>query len=315
MKFLRKFKSLVLLLFSVVSLYFWVSFVNNAPFESEKGAIFVDLSDSDLVIDFLDVGKADCSLIYNKNILIVIDGGLKNSRISIVDYIKNNITIIKKNHNLSVDLMVLTHPHSDHYGQLSEIVNCFNVKRFITCKSGVDLFDHPGYENLLKRLNKKKINVEILKYKTNFNIDDIKIQILGPIKEDTKNINNNSVILKLIYKGKKILFMGDAEKNEEKDLLNSGQDLSADVLKLGHHGSNTSSTREFLCAVNPKYAVISAGKHYDKISIYPHKKVKERLKLLNIPYFVTKDSGNIRFAISEKGELRAPVRENWQEVA
>ena len=293
--------------------FFWLSFVDKSNDRKKYEIVSPSITNTDLLIDFLDVGKADCAIIHDKDIVIIIDGGLKNSELYITNYMKDNLTGDPKSR--FIDLMILTHPHADHYGQLVDVLDSFTVNKFMTSHSRVDMFDHKGYEKLLEKLKLKKIKIENPEPGQIFNIGRVKIEILGPIKEDKKNVNNNSIVLKLSFKGKKFLFTGDAEKNEEKDIINSGKDLSADVIKIGHHGSKTSSTLSFLKAVNPKYAVISAGNHYNKISIYPQKEVADRLNLLGIPYFVTKEVGTIRFAVSEKGELKVPKVSELREAA
>lgn len=322
-KLINKFKFPISFFFLVVASLVWLFVSSEKDDQGEKKIISPDFSSSDLVVDFLDVGKADCAVIYDDNHVIIIDGGLRSSKLSVVDYIKDNVMKHKKK---DINLMVLTHPHSDHYGQLADVLNAFSVNRFITPNCKVDLFDHKGYEYLMKKLNQKrdKIKIDFINPKSyllsgkmdkskeseyHFQIGRIKIDILGPIKIDDKKTNNNSIVLKLTFKGVKFLFTGDAEKEEEKDLINSRQDLSADVLKLGHHGSKTSSSMGFLKKVHPKFAVASAGNHYDKIAIYPQKEVKDRLNLLGIPYFVTKDLGTIRFVVTSQGELKEPLIE------
>ena len=333
-KTIKKMHSFVAFVALTLVALVWLSFANKSDVSVKKKNEIVppSCSNSDLIIDFLNVGKADCSVIHDENNIIVIDGGLKTSKLSVVDYIKDEII---KNKNRSINLVILSHPHADHYGQLSNVLNAFKVDWFIAPDCKVDMLDHKGYENLLKVLDKKEskndIKVDFLNPKTHllsgnfenkkeesgyhFKIGRIKIDILGPIKKDEKNTNNNSIVLKITFMGKKFLFTGDAEKEEERDLLNSGQDLSADVIKLGHHGSKTSSTKKFLQAVNPKYAVISAGDHFDRIAIYPQKEVADRLHLMNIPYFVTKELGNIRFAVSSTGELKVPEISEQLEAA
>ncbi len=310
---INKFSTFTIFAVLVVIAFFWLSFVDKSHSRKKYEITSPNVTNTDLLIDFLDVGKADCAVIHDKDIVIIIDGGLKNSELSVVEYIKENL--IGNAKNRFVNLMVLTHPHADHYGQLVDVLENFAVNKFITSKSRVEMFDHKGYEKLLETLKAKNIKIEIPKPGQVFNIGRIKIEILGPTKEDEKNINNNSIVLKLSFKGKKFLFTGDAERNEEKDIINSGRDLSADVIKIGHHGSKTSSTLSFLKAVNPKYAVISAGNHYNKISIYPQKEVADRLNLLKIPYFVTKEVGTIRLAISEKGELKVPEVTEFRKAA
>lgn len=328
-KLVNKFKFSILFFISVILSLIWLVTPNKKSDQGENKIISPDFSSSDLVIDFLDVGKADCAVIYDDNHVIIIDGGLKSSKLSVVDYIKDNVMKYKKK---NINLMVLTHPHSDHYGQLANVLNAFTVNRFIAPNCKVDLFDHKGYEYLMKKLeqNKDKIKMDFIDPKSyllsgkldkakeseyHFQIGRIKIDILGPIKMDEKRTNNNSIVLKLTFKGIKFLFTGDAEKEEERDLINSKQDLSADVLKLGHHGSKTSSSMEFLKKVHPKYAVASAGDHYDRVAIYPQKEVKDRLDLLGIPYFVTKDLGTIRFVITSEGKLKEPRVEKMKEAA
>lgn len=312
-KSINKFSTFTIFAILVAIALFWISFVDKEPGKKKYEIASPSVTNTDLLIDFLDVGKADCAVIHDKEIIIIIDGGLKNSELSVVGYMKDNLFGDSKNRN--INLMILTHPHADHYGQLVSILKNFKVYRFGTSQSRVDMLDHKGYEKLLEELKSQKIKIEILKAGQVFNIGRVKIEILGPIKEDTKNINNNSVVLKLSFKNKKFLFTGDAEKAEEKDLIDSGQDLSADVIKIGHHGSKTSSTLPFLKKVNPKYAVISAGNHYNKISIYPQKEVSDRLNLLGIKYFVTKDVGTIRFAVSQEGELKIPEVSEFREAA
>ncbi len=328
-KLVNKFRFSILFLISVILSLVWLFASNKKNDQGESKVISPDFSSSDLVIDFLDVGKADCAVIYDDDHVIIIDGGLRSSKLSVVDYIKDNIMKYKKK---NINLMVLTHPHADHYGQLADVLNAFPVNRFITPNCKVDLSDHKGYEYLMKKLNQKrdKIKIDFINPKSyllsgepnkfeeskyHFQIGRMKIDILGPVKIDNKKTNNNSIVLKLTFKGIKFLFTGDAEKEEEKDLINSKQDLSADVLKLGHHGSKTSSSMEFLKKVHPKYAVASAGDHYDRIAIYPQKEVKDRLDLLGIPYFVTKDLGTIRFVITSKGELKEPKIRIQKEAA
>lgn len=310
---INKFSTFAIFAIFVAIALFWISFVDKESGKKKFEIASPSITNTDLLIDFLDVGKADCAVIHDKNIVIIIDGGLKNSELSVVSYMKDNL--LGDSQNRHVNLMILTHPHADHYGQLVNILKNFKVYRFGTSQSRVDMLDHKGYEKLLEELKSKKIKIEILKAGQVFNIGRVKIEILGPIKEDTKNINNNSIVLKLSFKNKKFLFTGDAEKTEEKDIIDSGQDLSADVIKIGHHGSKTSSTLPFLKKVNPKYAVISAGNHYNKISIYPQKEVSDRLNLLGIKYFVTKDVGTIRFAVSQEGELKIPEVSEFREAA
>ena len=296
----RRYYSVVSLLFAAFIACFWLSFVDK---QGKQEDFQVVISSSDLFIDFLDVGSADCTLLHTDKSLIMIDAGLINSELSIPDYIEKEI--FKKRNLKTIDLMVLTHPHADHYGQMEKVLDKFETKRFITSKSSVDKDNHLRYNKLLKKLEQKNIKVEYSKAKSSIKInDEINIDILGPIKMDNNNVNNNSVVLKIEYNGVKFLFPGDAEREEEKDIINSGQDLRVDVLKAGHHGSLTSSSKKFLELTGPKYVIISARNK--KHVIYPHKEVAKRLSVLGIPYFSTQDFGTIRFSVDRYGKLHVP---------
>ena len=293
----------VILFFLAVFAHVWLSFISDKKDDNLKKEKF---SVSDLCIDFLDVGSADCALIHNDKNLIMIDAGLINSNLSVPDYIKNEI--FDKRNIKRIDLMVLTHPHADHYGQMSKVLDKFETSRFITSKSPVSKTDNSGYEKLLKKIKEKNLKIEYAKPRTCFNIGDIKINILGPIRKDENNINNNSVVLKLEYNGISTLFTGDAEKEEEKDLIESGQNLKSHILKAPHHGSSTSSSFKFLKEVNPEKYIISA--HDKKNNFYPHHKVSNSLNALGIPYAKTQDEGTIRVIIDKNGNYHIPCMEN-----
>jgi competence protein ComEC len=129
-----------------------------------------------------------------------------------------------------------------------------------------------------------------------FEIGDMKIEIFGPISEN-EIVNNNSVVVKITYNSVSFLFVGDAEKAEETDLINSGYDLNSTVLKVGHHGSKTSSTYKFLGKVSPKYAVISVGP--DKSNL-PKEKVLKRLEKFSDHIYRTDKNGTIIFLTDGK---------------
>lgn len=306
-KISSKFGNVAVLLFLAVFACIWLSFGDSKKNDTPNNEIF---SISDLCIDFLDVGSADCALIHNDKNLIMIDAGLINSNISIPDYIKNEI--FNKRNIKKIDLIVLTHPHADHYGQMVKVLDKFETCKFITSKSPVDKTDNLGYEKLINKLKEKHIKIEYAKPKTSFNIGDIKIDILGPIRKDEKNINNNSVVLKLEYNGISILFTGDAEKEEETDLIKSGQNLKSHILKSPHHGSSTSSSFKFLKEVSPEQCIVST--HDKKNNFYPHHKVVNSLNALGIPYIRTQDKGTIRVVIDKNGKYHIPCIENNKDI-
>ena len=219
-----------------------------------------------LEVHFLDVGQADCSLIKlptGENILI--DGGNRDDKDYILSYLS------KENVN-SIDLVVATHPHEDHIGSLRDVLANVSVKKIILPNVDADTM---VYTNLLYAIEENQVEEERILGQSSFTLGETTFKILAPIKE-YKDKNNPSVVIKMIYGETSFLFTGDIEKEAEKDILETNANISADVLKVPHHGSKTSSTEEFLRAVNPKFSVIQvgAGNEYG----LPSQEVFERLK-------------------------------------
>ncbi len=210
---------------------------------------------TNLEVDFLDVGQGDAILIktpYEQNILI--DGGPDNS---ILPELGRNLAFFDKD----LDLVVLTHPHDDHVAGLVEILRRYKVKKVLL--TGV-LHTAPDYLAFLDEIEKQNIKIEIANSQRDIVLgDDLVLKILYPWsdlqEQKFENLNNTSIVAKLVYKNNSFLFTGDAEKEVEDELIQSDMDLSAQVLKVGHHGSKTSSSQEFLDKVNPQFAIISVG--------------------------------------------------------
>lgn len=224
-------------------------------------------------VTFIDVGQGDSALIrlsYNKgNILI----DAYNS----FDYLKN-MGIDE------LDYLIITHSDSDHVGDYKEICNYFNVKKII----------YPKYDEGFDELLSKYPNKVMVDYTKSLKIDDFEIDILGPINS-YKEKNSNSIVCKIFIDGTSFLFTGDMTTEEEYDLINKYHNyLDSDILKVGHHGSDTSSCEEFLRLVSPKYSIISVGEN-NKYNL-PKKLVVDRLKKYSKIY-MTKDCGNIDFKL------------------
>lgn len=203
-------------------------------------------------VHIIDVGCADSIFIKCEDKNILIDAADNDVSDVVPSYLKR--------HNVkTLDLVVATHPHRDHIGQMAQVVNTFNIARFIMphLKDGV-MATTKTYEGLLHALDMKKITPEDPIPGTSFQVGNVTVNILAP-NAQYDNINNYSVVVKLTYGKSSFLFTGDAEKESEKDMINAGFDLTADILKVGHHGSKTSTTQEFLNAVKPKYAIVSVG--------------------------------------------------------
>lgn len=276
-----------LILCSVITVLDKTNVISWNKIQSYVGAVnSVSNHNSDFSVHYLNVGQSDCSIVVCDNKVLMIDTSLKAN----INEVREALISLNID---TIDYMIITHQHDDHMGGASTIINNFNVKNVIMPKlSKINMVTTYAYEELLTSIKDKKVNPIPATSGLEFFLGSSKVKILSPTVQD-ENLNNMSVVIKLTYGNNSFLFTGDAEKSVEKQLLNSGVDIKADVLKLGHHGSNTSSTDSFLNTVKPRYAVISCGS--DNSYGHPSKDVIERLHKNNIPYYITNYHGNITF--------------------
>jgi competence protein ComEC len=238
---------------------------------------------------FLDVGQGDAILIktlHGQNILI--DGGEDKA---VIKRLGEELPWWDKR----IDLTILTHPHSDHVGGLIDVLRRYDVSTIIY--SGAS-HNSPDYLAWLRIIQEKNISLRTISRRQKVLLaDNAYLDFLYPTAlEDIgmeKNLNNTSLIAKLVYGETKFLFMGDAEIAVESKLILSGADLKADVIKLGHHGSDTSSGEELLRQVSPDYAVIAVGVG-NKFG-HPSPRVVKRLGRLPAKILRTDYDGNIKF--------------------
>ena len=218
-----------------------------------------------LSVHFLDVGQGDSIFIELPNSqTMLIDAGENYHGEGIINYI-NNCGYSK------IDYLVATHPHSDHIGSMAYIVRNFEIGEIYMPKVSTTT---ATYENLLNSISKKGLKIKSAAAGMNITyFDDFTADIIAPEEIDEKNLNNSSIVIKMTLGNKSFLFMGDAEKSEINSIT---ADVSADVLKVGHHGSRTSTTADFLEMVQPSIAVISCG--IDNDYGHPH---ESTLKFLN----------------------------------
>jgi len=212
-----------------------------------------------LVAEFLDVDQADCELIFLPDgKILLIDAGNRGDGEEIVAYLKGK--------NISkIDYVVATHPHADHIGGMSDVIDSFEIgKIFVPRVASSDVPTSKTYEDFLTSVQNKGLKLSAAKAGTTlFEGADYKADCFAPCSEDYKELNDYSVVIKLSYGIHSFLFTGDAEILSENEMLNAGYNLNSDVIKLGHHGSHSSSSEEFLKAVSPRYAVISCGEGND----------------------------------------------------
>ena len=231
-----------------------------------------------LNIYFLDVGQADSILINYDNEYALIDAGNNADGSLLVDYFKDlNINEFK--------YVFGTHAHEDHIGGMDDIINNFKINNFYmpdvvtTTKT---------FEDVLDSLDKNNVKFDTPSIGDTFTLGDTELNVLY-IGNDSKNLNNSSIVLKLSYKDTSYLFMGDATSVVEKKLNKSK--LHANVIKIGHHGSEYSSTETFIKSVNPQYAIISVGKNNSYN--HPSSTIINRLKDNNIKIYRTDEDGTI----------------------
>ncbi|MDR0914588.1 MAG: MBL fold metallo-hydrolase [Oscillospiraceae bacterium] len=239
------------------------------------------LPDADFAVHFIDVGKADAIYIDNGEFDMLIDAGDNADSSLIQSYLES----CGAN---QLDLVIATHPDSDHIGAMADIIENYEIEEFWQPQME-EQPDTNVYKNMQKAL--KQHNVQVINPSAGYEYssDGVDIGVLSPDGFYSSD-NDSSIVVKITYGSTKFLFTGDATKTAEKDMLKSGVDLSADVLKVGHHGSKTSTTEDFLAAVNPSLAVISVGP--DKNNL-PKNEVLQTLHNLNIPYYRTDLCGTV----------------------
>ena len=209
---------------------------------------YINTNNDLLKVHYLDVGQGDSIFIeLPNNETMLIDAAESYQSENIINYLKN------LNYQ-KIDYVIGTHPHTDHIGGLKDIINTFEIGKIYMPKV---VSTTKTYESLLMAIKDKNLKINTAKAGTSIiDTGTLKINILAPNNDTYTELNNYSVVTKITYGTTKFLFMGDAEKLSEKEIK---ENVSADVIKIGHHGSNTSSSTNFIKKVNAKYGIISVG--------------------------------------------------------
>lgn len=247
-------------------------------------------TNSNLKVHFINVGQADCILVQDGNSNMLIDAGNNNDSNTVISYLK------KQNIN-KLDYVIGTHPHEDHIGSLDDVIKEFNIGKVYMPKV---THTSKTFKDVVNAIKNKNLSITTPTPGTSFTLGSSTATILAPNSSEYEDLNNYSIVIKLTHGNNSFMFTGDAEDVSEKEMIKKGFDLKADVLKLGHHGSSSSSTVEFLNKVNPKYAVIMTEKNNSYG--HPHKEVMDKLKSKGITVYRT-DENNTIVATSDGNKI------------
>lgn len=244
------------------------------------------VSSSEVSVHFIDVGQGDCELIRSCGYNVLIDSGEKEYYSTVINYLRAQGV-----HKL--DYIIVTHPHSDHAGAMSYIIDTFEVGTLIMPEIPDELIPSTStYLRLMKSIENNGVKVVYAKKGMELELGKGRLEILSPVGE-YDDLNNYSIVTRFINGNNRFLFTGDIEKEAEEDILDSGAMINADVIKIAHHGSSTSSKKSFLKRVNAQYAVIEVGSPNDYN--HPHPDTLKRLFNLGVSVYRTDLFGNIIF--------------------
>ncbi len=244
------------------------------------------LEDGEIVLHFIDVGQADCILIMTPDGNMLVDSGTNSSEAQLKSYLYD-LEIE------SFEYLILTHPHDDHIGGADMIVKEFDVENIIMTDADEDV---DMYTTLLSLIEDRDINVIEAVSGESFYVGECKSTVIAPNKdyEEYDEVNSTSVVLKCEFGECSVILTGDAETDSEAEMIAEyGDFLDCDILKLGHHGSKTSSSYQFLEITSPEYAIACCGK--DNTYGHPAAEVVYRLNLFGIQLLRTDKEGSIVF--------------------
>ena len=241
-------------------------------------------------VHFIDVGQGDCTLVMSHGEAMLIDSGERDDSDRVIKYLKEQgIT--------KLSCIIVTHPHTDHMGEMPDILKAFKTDKFIMPKVPDNMVPTiMRYEKMLKQIKNQGLEVT-WSSNSEFRLGDAVINTYTP-KGQFEELNDYSTVVKISCGSRKFLITGDAEKEEESDLLAQRFDFRADVLKVPHHGSYKGTTSELLKAVGAQYAVICCGKNNDYG--HPHDSTLKRIKMFISNVYITKDNGDIVFTTDGK---------------
>ena len=241
-----------------------------------------------LVVHMIDVGQADCFLLAQEGMTALVDCGTRSTGKDAVVYLKE-LGVTK------LDYVIGTHPHDDHMGGMYDVITNFEIGTVIIPDSRDGYITSNWYMKLMNELHTGNYKIHYAQEGEIFNLEDATMLVLA-VETDVSNTNNYSIVLKVSFGQMDMIMTGDAEIEIEEKILESGVNIEAEILKLGHHGSDTSNSEAFLDAISPEYGLISSGlgNKYE----HPIKEIMERLEERNIEVYRTDESGSVVITIT-----------------
>lgn len=237
--------------------------------------------EGDVVVHFIDVGQGDATLIQTSEGTVLIDGGDRHAGSDLITYFRrlgiNTITYV-----------VATHPHSDHIGGLISVLYELDVENIMMPNVAHTTIT---FEDFIAAIEKNELEIHVPNVNDTFRLGGALFTILAPNSSGYSSLNDYSIVLRMDYGNTSFLFTGDAERVSENEMLENNRNVSVNVLHVGHHGSSTSTTHDFLEAVSPQVAVISVGA--DNRYGHPHSSVMNRLQAFGIAIYRTDIHGTI----------------------
>ena len=237
-----------------------------------------------LVVHFLDIGQGDAAILQCGNQTLMIDGGDKDGNQFVYTYMKATLNIEY------LDYIIATHPHDDHVKGLATALVVCDVG---TVFSPVTEYDGEGFLDFQKKLEERDAVITIPHRGDSFSLGSATVTFLTEPQPEW-DMNDQSLVVQVVFGSTSFLFTGDASWDAEQDILSSGIDIHSSVLKVGHHGSSTSSSQAFLDAVRPQYAVISVGQ--DNKYGHPAEETIMKLQRMHTSVFRTDIHGTIVFS-------------------